>query len=277
MSVRGISQKDVVDRAREAEQDTLKRDFLRHGLKLAVPADVKYSDPFGSKHRQAVSLRNEVDGDKRVGMSNNAWVAPCATLVGQIEVWDFASVWYGCVIKGDVRLVRIGMFTNVQDKTVITEAMSELDDDHDGSTIIGHYVTIGHKCLLRACTIESEVLVGMGSVVEEGAYIETQSIIGAGSLVAAGTRVPSGELWMGRPAKYVRKLTEGEIESIYTSAVHYRDVARVHDHAIRGSGGSQTAHWLLEKHGHQVGAFEWPAVPPEFGWIKNADRYTPSQ
>jgi carbonic anhydrase/acetyltransferase-like protein (isoleucine patch superfamily) len=225
--------------------------------------------PVGSKHRQLVPLR---DGfrSKIAHLSNTSFVAPCATLVGNVEVWDHASVWYGCVIKGDVRLVRIGAYTNIQDKCIIAESTGELDADHDGSTVIGHYVTVGHKCTLRACTIESEVLIGMGSVVEDGAYIEKHAIVGAGSLVAAGTRVPSGELWVGRPAKFVRKLTAEEIESIYTSAVNYRDVAKQHDAAIRGSGGSQTAHWILEEQGHadRIGALEWPAVEPEYGLKK---------
>jgi gamma-carbonic anhydrase len=201
-------------------------------------------------------------------LSLNILLSSCQ--IGNVEVWDHASVWYGCVLKGDVRLVRIGAYTNVQDKSVITESTGELDADHDGSTVIGHYVTIGHKCTLRACTIESEVIVGMGSVVEDGAYIEKHAIIGAGSLVAAGTRVPSGELWLGRPAKFVRKLTNEEIDSIYTSAINYREVAKQHDAAVRGSGSAGTAHWILEQQGHadRIGAREWPAVEPEFGLKK---------
>lgn len=178
------------------------------------------------------------------------------------------TIRYGCIIKGDVRLVRIGALSNVQDKTIIQEATAPLDGDHDGSTIIGHYVTIGHKCILRACTIENKVIVGMGTVIEEGAYIESNSIIGAGSVVAAGTRVPAFELWMGRPAKFVRSLTEDEIHSITISAVNYRNLARQHRDSFLASGGSQTAHWQLEAAGHKIGALEWPAVDPDYGLEK---------
>jgi carbonic anhydrase/acetyltransferase-like protein (isoleucine patch superfamily) len=173
------------------------------------------------------------------------------------------------VIKGDVRLVRIGALTNVQDKTIIQEATAPLDGDHDGSTIIGHYVTIGHKCVLRACTIENKVIVGMGSVIEEGAYIESNSIIGAGSVVAAGTRVPAFELWMGRPAKFVRSLTEDEIHSITISAVNYRNLGapapRLVSRLGRLADGALAARRAA---GHRIGALEWPAVDPDYGFEK---------
>jgi len=101
-----------------------------------------------SKHRQQVSLGPADEATPKV--APNAYVAPCATLAGNVEVWDQSSIWYGCVIRADVRLIRIGARTNIQDRTVITEAHHPLHADHDGSTIVGHNVTVGTVHLHRA-------------------------------------------------------------------------------------------------------------------------------
>ena len=216
------------------------------------------------KHRQQVPLRERGDWF-RLRQANDAWAAPCATLVGRVELWDAASVWYGVTIKADAALVRIGAYSNVQDKSVVGVASGALDAEHDGSTIVGHYVTIGHRCVLRACTIEDECLVGMASVLEEGSYMERHSMLGAHSVLAAGARVPSGELWLGNPAQFVRKLRPDEIQMISTSALKYHGFAQEHMHAIYASGGlgPQTAHWELERRGAKIGATEWPACDPK--------------
>eukprot|EP01108_Squamamoeba_japonica_P006956 TRINITY_DN575_c0_g1_i1.p2 TRINITY_DN575_c0_g1~~TRINITY_DN575_c0_g1_i1.p2 ORF type:complete len:283 (-),score=125.92 TRINITY_DN575_c0_g1_i1:38-886(-) len=260
VQVRCISAEEL--RAKEAAK--LSRDMARFGLPDPVPAEQRYKDTHG-KQRQIVPLR-ERGARFRAEVAASAFVAPCATLVGRVEVWDNASVWYGATVKGDAQLVRIGAYTNVQDKTVIGEACGALDDQHDGSTVIGHYVTIGHKCVLRACTIEDECLVGMGSVLEEGSYMEHQSMLGAGSTLAAGARVPSGELWVGTPAAFSRNLTDDDKRMIRRSSQLYHETAEEHKLAIFDSGGAgpQTAHWELEARGtqEQVGAVEWPACPP---------------
>lgn len=244
-----------------SERERLRADMQRLGLSDPVEVEIKYADPYG-KHRQQVRLA-DVDVSLVPNVENDAFVAPCATLIGNVELWTRSSVWYGATIKADVKLVRIGAYTNVQDKTFIGEAVGPLDADHDGSTVIGHLVTIGHKCVLRACTIEDKCLIGMGSVLEEGSYVERNSILGAGSVLPAGTRVPSGELWLGNPAKFVRKLTAEEIQRIDVSARKYAEFGQEHADAIYGSGGHGTAYLEAEKRGLQVGALEWPAVPAE--------------
>lgn len=103
----------------------------------------------------------------------------------------------------------------------------------------------------------------MGSVLEEGSYMETQSMLAAGSVLAAGTRVPTGELWMGKPAQFARRLTDAEMTRIDTSSQKYHELAQQHIYAIDGSGGGQTSVWQAEKEGHTVGATEWPACPPK--------------
>jgi carbonic anhydrase/acetyltransferase-like protein (isoleucine patch superfamily) len=140
----------------------------------------------------------------------NVFVAPSASVAGNVELWDNSSIWYACSIKGliflpeniqvlgDNKLIRIGAYTNIQDGTVVAEAFESLNEDHDGSTIIGHYVTVGHGCSLTACTIEDECLVGMGSVLQEGSYMEKHSMLGSKSVLPKGARIPSGQVLIPR-------------------------------------------------------------------------------
>lgn len=125
-------------------------------------------------------------------------------------------------------MVRIGDTTNVQDGTTITEALGPLHHDHDGSTIVGHNVTIGHSCHLSACTIEDNCLVGMNSVLAPDSYMENGSMLAAGTVLGTGQRVPSGELWGGSPARKLRDLTEEELGGIKDGALRYWRIANEH-------------------------------------------------
>jgi carbonic anhydrase/acetyltransferase-like protein (isoleucine patch superfamily) len=182
---------------------------------LELPKIKSYNDPY-SKHQTLVPL---VTG--KPWISVRAFVAPSATIAGSVEIGEHSSIWYRCVIKGDSRYVRIGTFVNIQDGTVINEAGRFLDEEHDGSTVIGHYSTIGHNCRITGATIEPCCHVGMGSVLMEGSYMESYSMLGAGSVLAAGARVPSFELWVGSPAKFVRNLTDHEKEEIFLTSQAY--------------------------------------------------------
>jgi carbonic anhydrase/acetyltransferase-like protein (isoleucine patch superfamily) len=130
------------------------------------------------------------------------WVAENATIIGDVELGDDASVWFGCVLRGDVFPIRVGRRTNVQDGTVIHVTGGEF------ATRIGDDVTVGHLALLHGCTVGNGVLVGMGSVVLDGAVLEDGSLLGAGSLLPPAARVPAGKLAIGRPAKVIRDLTD---------------------------------------------------------------------
>ncbi len=151
-----------------------------------------------------------------------AYVDPAACVIGDVVLGDDVSVWPFTVIRGDVNFVRIGDRTNIQDGTVIHVS-------HDGphaklggfATRIGSDVTIGHKAIIHACTIEDAVLIGMGAIVLDGALLKKHAFIGAGALVAPGKVVGEGELWLGNPAKKARLLSEAEIEALYYSAGHY--------------------------------------------------------
>jgi len=175
-----------------------------------------------SRHRTNV----EIEGVAPSYRHN--FVAPSATIVGNVELWEHASVWYNAVIRGDSNLVRIGIRTNIQDGTVITPSPVALDLTHDGSTIIGHRVTVGHNCKLHACTVEDACHIGMGSILMDGSYMCAQSMLGARTVLYPGTKVPSGQLWCGNPGKYVRDLTEEEKEWIEHASLHYVKTANRH-------------------------------------------------
>ncbi|WP_147652907.1 gamma carbonic anhydrase family protein [Vulcaniibacterium gelatinicum] len=150
------------------------------------------------------------------------YVDPAASVIGDVVLGDDVSVWPGTVIRGDVNFIRIGARTNLQDGTVVHVS-------HDGpharlggfATRIGADVTIGHKAIIHACTIEDAVLIGMGAVVLDGAVVKKHGFVGAGALIAPGKTVGEGELWLGNPAKKVRMLSDAEIEALYYSARHY--------------------------------------------------------
>ncbi len=155
-------------------------------------------------------------------LGQRAYIDPAASVIGDVELGDDVSVWPFTVIRGDVNFIRIGDRTNIQDGTVVHVS-------HDGphaklggfATRIGSDVTIGHKAIIHACTIEDAVLVGMGAIVLDGAVLQKHAFVGAGALVAPGKVVGSGEMWLGSPAKKVRMLSDAEIDALYYSARHY--------------------------------------------------------
>ncbi len=148
------------------------------------------------------------------------YLAPNATIVGDVEMGPDCSVWFGSVIRGDVNTIRIGAGTNVQDLSMLHVSYRR------AGLVVGDDVTIGHSCVLHACTVGSRVLVGMGTIIMDNAVIEDDVLIGAGSLVTEGTRIPSGWLAMGRPCVAKRPLTDEEKAFLLRSATHYRHVAR---------------------------------------------------
>ncbi|NNE94316.1 MAG: gamma carbonic anhydrase family protein [Verrucomicrobiales bacterium] len=151
----------------------------------------------------------------------SVFIAPGAIVMGDVTLGEEASIWYQTVLRADIQSIEIGPGSNIQDGSVVHLAS-------DLGTSIGSYVTCGHKAILHACTVDDEVLIGMGSIVMDGAEIGAQSIIGAGSLVTQGTKVPPGSLVVGSPARVVRALDSAERKSIRSWAEKYISVAREH-------------------------------------------------
>lgn len=150
-----------------------------------------------------------------------AWVAPGASVIGDVVLGARSSVWFGCVLRADIQRIAIGEGTNLQDGAIVHLAS-------DLGTVVGDYVTVGHRALLHACEVGDEVLVGMGAIVMDGAKIGARSIVAAGSLVPKGREIPPGSLVMGSPAKVVRALDEDEQASIRGWAEKYIRVAEEH-------------------------------------------------
>jgi carbonic anhydrase/acetyltransferase-like protein (isoleucine patch superfamily) len=148
-------------------------------------------------------------------LGRDVFIAESAHVIGDVEIGDESSIWFGAVVRGDVNHIRIGKRTNIQDCSVLHVTSGQWP------LIIGDNVTAGHRVVLHGCTIGDNVIVGIGAVVLDGAVVESTSIIGAGSVVAPGTTVPSGTLVMGVPARVKRELKPEEIERIAMSANNY--------------------------------------------------------
>ena len=151
---------------------------------------------------------------------DTAFIAENAFINGDVEIGEEASIWYGCVLRGDVDEIKVGARSNIQDGSTLHSTR-----DVQG-VYVGDDVTIGHMCLIHACTIESNGFVGMGSVVLDEAVIEGGAMLAAGSLLTPGKRIPKGELWAGRPAKFMRALTEADYEMMRDNAQEYVDLSR---------------------------------------------------
>ncbi|MEJ6491107.1 MAG: gamma carbonic anhydrase family protein [Flavobacteriales bacterium] len=157
---------------------------------------------------------------------DDCWFAENATIVGDVIMGDQCSVWYSAVIRGDVNSIRMGNKVNIQDGAVIHCTFENLAAGQPGAkTILGNNVSVGHNALVHGCTVEDNVLIGMGSIVMDNCYIESGSIIAAGAVLLEGSKVGKGEIWAGVPAKKVKdispELFEGEVMRIANNYVKY--------------------------------------------------------
>jgi len=143
-----------------------------------------------------------------------------ATVIGDVTLADDTSVWPQSVIRGDINPITIGARTNIQDGSVVHVTHASNFSEGYGCNI-GSDVTVGHGCIIHACTIHDKSLIGMGSVILDGAIIETKVIVGAKSLVPSGKKLESGFLYMGSPCKQIRPLKDSEVEFLEYSANHY--------------------------------------------------------
>ena len=159
-------------------------------------------------------------------LGDGAWVAESADVIGRVTLGVVASVWYGCVLRGDNDRITIGRASNVQDNSV-------LHTDNGIPLTIGEYCTIGHQVMLHGCTIGDCTLVGIGSVILNHARIGRNSIVGAGALVTEGKEFPDGVLILGSPAKVVRELTPEQIARLKGTAEHYVQQLLRHRNSVR--------------------------------------------
>lgn len=152
-------------------------------------------------------------------IGKDCFLAPNATLIGEVSMGDQCSIWFNAVVRADVHFIKMGNKVNVQDGAVIHGTYQK------APTTIGNNVSIGHNALVHGCTIHDNVLIGMGAIVMDNCVVESNTIIGAGAVVPANTHIKSGEVWAGVPAKKVKdispELTEGEVNRIANNYVLY--------------------------------------------------------
>jgi carbonic anhydrase/acetyltransferase-like protein (isoleucine patch superfamily) len=167
-------------------------------------------------------------GGKAPRLHPSVWVAPDGVVVGDVEVGEGSSLWFGAVVRGDVNHVRIGARTNLQDHTVVHVTSGT------HPTVIGDEVTVGHRVVLHGCTVERRALVGIGAIVLDGAVIGEEAMVGAGALVPPGMVVPPRTLVLGSPARPRRPLSAEELEGLARSAERYAGYAA----RYRADGGA---------------------------------------
>ncbi len=153
-------------------------------------------------------------------IAEDVFVAPNATLIGDVTVGQGSSIWFGCVVRGDVFEIRIGERTNIQDGTIVHVTGGKL------GTYIGSDITIGHAAIIHACQLEDGCFVGMGATILDGVVVESQGMVAAGAVVTPGKRIKRGELWGGNPARFLRTLRDEEIAYFPVSVDIYAKLAQ---------------------------------------------------
>ncbi|HYM31925.1 MAG TPA: gamma carbonic anhydrase family protein [Candidatus Cybelea sp.] len=161
----------------------------------------------------------------------NAFVAPTATVIGNVDIGARSGVWFNCVLRGDVHTIHVGAGSNIQDGTVVHVSRGT------HATWIGDNVTVGHMALIHGCRLEDGSFIGMSATVMDGCVVEGGAMVAAGALLTPGKRVPAGELWSGRPAKFTRMLSPEEIARFAGTAKHYAELAAEYRRALSAGRG----------------------------------------
>jgi carbonic anhydrase/acetyltransferase-like protein (isoleucine patch superfamily) len=160
----------------------------------------------------------------------DAFVAPSAAVIGDVEIGSESGIWFHCLVRGDLNIIRIGARTNIQDGTVIHVDSGGL------ATYIGDDVTVGHNAVIHACTLKNRAFVGISATVLDGAVIEEAGMLAAGGLLTPGKRIGPMELWAGAPAKLLRVMSPEERAKFDRNALVYRDLAKRFRTGLRSVG-----------------------------------------
>jgi carbonic anhydrase/acetyltransferase-like protein (isoleucine patch superfamily) len=144
----------------------------------------------------------------------SAFIADSADIIGDVEIGENASVWFQSVLRGDIEPIRVGANSNIQDGSVVHTMLGS-------PTVVGDWVTVGHRAILHGCTIENHCLIAMGAVLLNNVYVGEGSIVAAGALVLENTKIPPRSLYLGFPARFQRQLTDSDRRFIDMHATHY--------------------------------------------------------
>lgn len=156
----------------------------------------------------------------------NSFVAEGCHIIGDVELKEYANIWFGSVLRGDIAKIEIGCCSNIQD-------LSALHTDHHVPCIIGNHVTVGHKAILHGCKIEDHCLIGMGAIILNHAHIAKNSIVAAGTLITERKSFPERSLIMGSPGKVVGEVSDEQIEKMQKNAFHYVENAKIYKQHLR--------------------------------------------
>jgi carbonic anhydrase/acetyltransferase-like protein (isoleucine patch superfamily) len=159
-----------------------------------------------------------------------AFIAPGARVIGNVSIGEESSIWYNVVLRGDVESISIGARTNIQDNSVVHVTTRRW------KTVIGDDVLIGHLAMVHGCTLENHSFVGLGAIVMDGCVIETNGMLAAGALLTPGKRIAAGELWAGRPAKFLRALSDAEIDINRAGCAGYVKLSKAHRDSLDTTG-----------------------------------------
>ncbi|MCW9001820.1 MAG: gamma carbonic anhydrase family protein [Rhodospirillales bacterium] len=159
-------------------------------------------------------------GGKTPQIADDAFIAPTAVVVGDTIIGSGSSIWFGCVVRGDVHEIRIGRNTNIQDGTIVHVTKGAY------GCYIGSDILIGHAAVIHGCTLEDGCFIGMGATVMDGVVVESRAMVAAGALVTPGKTVGSGQLWAGSPARYLRDLSDAELAGFPKAVEGYRAIGQ---------------------------------------------------
>jgi carbonic anhydrase/acetyltransferase-like protein (isoleucine patch superfamily) len=152
-------------------------------------------------------------------IDSTAWIAPTASVIGDVAIGAGSSIWFHCVLRGDTNFIRVGARTNIQDGSILHVARGTL------ACIVGDDVTVGHGAIVHACTLEDRSFVGMRATVLDGAVIESGGMLAAGAVLSPGKRIGRDELWMGTPARFSRMLSDQDQARNAAGTAHYVELA----------------------------------------------------
>ncbi len=162
-------------------------------------------------------------GDKHPKVDETAFVADDAVVIGDVEIGEDSSVWFGSVVRGDVNYIRIGARTNIQDLTIVHV------NSNTYSSVIEDEVTVGHRVVLHGCHVERGCLIGIGAILMDGVRVGAQSLVGAGSLLTPGTIIPPRSLVIGSPARVKREMTDDELAYLDKSWRNYVELKKAYE------------------------------------------------
>ncbi|KAL3923866.1 MAG: hypothetical protein SGPRY_004089 [Prymnesium sp.] len=205
------------------------------------------------RHRAIMNLF-----DQRPKLGSSVFVAPNASVIGSVDVNDYASIWYGSVIRGDQSNVYIGAYASIGDRTTIQSAAIN-PTGFSARTYVGDYVTVGQGCILRACTVDDFSVIGDGCIIQEGALVDRSAMLEPGSLLPTGARVPPGEVYGGSPATFKRKLHKEEIDEFKETAEQTAALGAKHADEFLPYG---TLYQLREEMAAKVSCMKGQAIIP---------------